>query len=255
MRIKSGGNDLIEDKDFIVDYSNNIEPGTATVTTKGIGNYSGKVKKTFTIKKRIDINAATVDDIPDQTYSGEALWPNPVVKLDDKTLTKGTDYTLAYKNNTNAGKASIVLSGIGNYKGTKSVEFTIKPAAQTITANDKTVAMGKTVTIDAIASNGGALSYKSGNIGVVKIDTSGKIEPVRVGATTITITAAKTANYATKTITVTVTKGDNPIVVKSKTATVSATKVKKKTQTISAKKVFSISNAQSKVNDYCCSVC
>ena len=41
----------IEDKDYTVSYSNNIEVGTATVTITGTGRYTGTTSKTFKINK------------------------------------------------------------------------------------------------------------------------------------------------------------------------------------------------------------
>ncbi len=40
---------LTADKDYTVEYKNNIKPGTATATIKGIGIYKGTVQKTFKI--------------------------------------------------------------------------------------------------------------------------------------------------------------------------------------------------------------
>ena len=41
---------LVKDRDYTVSYSNNVKPGTATVTITGIGNYAGTLTKTFEIK-------------------------------------------------------------------------------------------------------------------------------------------------------------------------------------------------------------
>ena len=41
---------LVSDRDYVLKWSGNIDPGTATVTITGIGNYSGRVVRTFTIK-------------------------------------------------------------------------------------------------------------------------------------------------------------------------------------------------------------
>ena len=46
-------------------------------------------------------------------------------------LTEGTDYTVTYKNNKAAGKATVTVKGMGQWEGTKSVSFTIKPKAVT----------------------------------------------------------------------------------------------------------------------------
>ena len=42
---------LEKNVDYTVKYENNIEPGTATVTVTGIGNYKGTITKTFTVRE------------------------------------------------------------------------------------------------------------------------------------------------------------------------------------------------------------
>ena len=66
-----------------------------------------------------------VSSIPSQTYTGDALRPQPVIKYNGKTLTKGADYTISYKNNTVPGTATATVNFSGNYSGTVSVKFTI----------------------------------------------------------------------------------------------------------------------------------
>ena len=48
--VKKGNAVLKNGTDYTVTYSNNIDAGTATVSVTGKGNYTGTVKKTFTIK-------------------------------------------------------------------------------------------------------------------------------------------------------------------------------------------------------------
>ena len=67
----------------------------------------------------------TVSAISDQTYTGSAITPTPVVKYNGTRLKKGTDYTATYSNNTKVGTAKITLRGKGNYTGTKTVSFRI----------------------------------------------------------------------------------------------------------------------------------
>ena len=65
-----------------------------------------------------------VEDIEDIVYTGKALRPEVKV-YDSKTLLSlNKDYTLTYKNNTNAGTATIVIKGKGNYAD--SVEKTFR---------------------------------------------------------------------------------------------------------------------------------
>ncbi len=58
-------------------------------------------------------------------YTGNAKKPAVVVKYGGKKLVKGRDYTVSYKNNKNAGKATVIIKGKGNYTGTKKKNFTI----------------------------------------------------------------------------------------------------------------------------------
>ena len=64
-----------------------------------------------------------------QTFNGQVLTPGVTVKLGNRTLTNGTDYTVSYSNNTNAGTAKVNVTGKGNYTGTASGSFTIYPAS------------------------------------------------------------------------------------------------------------------------------
>lgn|GEM_PF-4003036 len=66
-------------------------------------------------------------------YNGKKQQPKVTVTYNGKTLTLNKDYTAAYKNNKNSGKATAVVTGIGNYTGTKSVYFNILPKANKVT--------------------------------------------------------------------------------------------------------------------------
>lgn len=64
------------------------------------------------------------------TYTGSPITPAVSVTLKNGTqLIKGTDYTLAYTNHTNAGTATVTVTGIGNYIGTAKRTFVINKAA------------------------------------------------------------------------------------------------------------------------------
>ena len=75
----------------------------------------------------------SVDDVPDQTWTGEAIEPSVTVTYHselwgDKELVEGTDYTLSYANNVNVGEATITITGVGeHYAGTMEVNFNIVP--------------------------------------------------------------------------------------------------------------------------------
>ncbi len=75
------------------------------------------------------VEEVVVGNVANQTYTGSAITPNVSVKQGTKTLTKGTDYTLSYKNNINAGTATLTVTFKGNYASTPQVSrnFTINP--------------------------------------------------------------------------------------------------------------------------------
>ena len=129
---------LIHGKDFTVTYSGNNAVGTASYTVNGINNYLGEVSGTFAITKQqsggnggdtskvTSIGGASIAFAEEQyTYTGSAIEPAPVVTLNGETLTKGSDYTVSYTNNVNAGSATCTISGTGSYSGTRSAAFTI----------------------------------------------------------------------------------------------------------------------------------
>lgn len=129
VRINIDGKELKEGTDYEVSYNNNVLEGTASVTYTGIGDYFGTYTKHFTIvKKAISIKLANISVINDQTYNGNAIEPVVNVTFDNSTIYKGTDYTVSYTNNINAGIGTITITGIGNYDDTVTTTFKILPA-------------------------------------------------------------------------------------------------------------------------------
>ncbi len=126
--VKYGSFTFKNGTDYTLTYKNNVEIGTATVTIKGKGRLTGTKSVTFKVTP-IAISKATVSSIVSATYTGNAITPAVTVKLGTKTLKKNTDYTVSYQNNTNAGTATIVVTGKGIYGGTAKKTFTINPAS------------------------------------------------------------------------------------------------------------------------------
>lgn len=125
----SNGKKLIVDKDYTVEITDNRNAGLAAVTITGTGNYTGIAVKNFTIEPA-DLEKCTVTlSYTSTTFSGSAKKPAVVVKTaKGTTLKKGTNYTVTYENNKEAGTASVIVTGIGNYAGTVTKTFMIKPA-------------------------------------------------------------------------------------------------------------------------------
>lgn len=70
----------------------------------------------------------TIDDVPSADYTESAITPEPNVTINGKTLVKDTDYTFSYADNVNAGTASITVTGMGNYAGTRPRTSRLRPS-------------------------------------------------------------------------------------------------------------------------------
>lgn len=119
------GKFMVKGKDYTVSYANNKALGTATVTIKGKGNFTGSVTKEYSIVKG-DIAQATVT-CAKKTFNGKkaddfSYEPAVTVKIGKAKLKKDVDYQVTYENNTNAAILAgltpvVVVTPIGSYVG------------------------------------------------------------------------------------------------------------------------------------------
>lgn len=78
------------------------------------------------IRYAIDLSHASVSGLKKSyTYTGKALKPVPTVKMGNAKLKQNRDFKLSYKNNTQAGTATVTVTGTGNYYGTCKTTFKI----------------------------------------------------------------------------------------------------------------------------------
>lgn len=139
--------ELEQGSDYEVTYENNINAGTATIKITGKDIFCGTVERSFKITP--DENGMYVcyfaennETYLETTFKGKKVEPEVVID----GLVRGKDYTVTYVNNEKPGEARAELTGIGNYKGSETLYFTIYgklPAAdpiadQTYTGNEIT---------------------------------------------------------------------------------------------------------------------
>lgn len=137
---------------------------TVRVTAKDDSNFSGYAETQFSIISE-DANTFNVSGIdPSYEYTGADIKPTPVVKDGEKVLAENTDYTVSYSGNKNVGQATVTVTGIGNYTGTKVVNFDITAKPLTITANAKTITYGDTPANDGVTYSGFAGSETAANL-------------------------------------------------------------------------------------------
>ena len=105
------------------------EAGTYTVTLVGKGNYTGEVTFTQQITKQFVISKMNLGKIANQKYTGSVIEPKITLKNGKESLTEGVDYTVIYSNNVEVGTATITITGIGEYTGTRTATFKITGTA------------------------------------------------------------------------------------------------------------------------------
>ena len=127
--LKDGDIILTEDDYTVGDYSKNIEAGIYVITFTGKGNYTGSISGNYEIKGcNIEDATVTTDEL-EKVYTGEAQTVNLTVKIGEKQLVFGKDYTVSYEDALNVGTATATVEGTGNYAGQSknTVQFKIVP--------------------------------------------------------------------------------------------------------------------------------
>lgn len=149
----------------------------------------------------------TIGNISSYVYTGNSIKPTPVVKSGSKTLTKDTDYTLQYFDNTNVGTASVLVVGAGTYAGIAAVKtFTITQATGSLSYDQSSISKdyvkGSTVSNKLTKVGDGTMTYNSSNTAVATISASGVVTMKGPGGPiTITASMAGDKNYTAATAT------------------------------------------------------
>lgn len=150
--VTCGTSVLSQNTDYTVSFVNNVEIGTATVMIRAANNsnYVGSASATFNIGN--NVGGFIISGYGGSyTYTGYPITPSVIVESGTARLQEGTEYTVAYENNVNAGTASIIVTGTGKYAGTQTVNFVIEP--KNIQVCETTDVEDKTYTGDAYTPN------------------------------------------------------------------------------------------------------
>ena len=123
-----GGRKLSVGHDFSVSYSDNEKVGTALATIEGKGNFTGEKTAYFQIAKSDlgDCLVATKRNV--YLYKGDTVEPRIFVSFGDASLREGVDYKVAYSGNDAVRIGYATVSGMGEYIGSKTVDFAIVDA-------------------------------------------------------------------------------------------------------------------------------
>ena len=118
---------LSENRDYVLSYKNADKAGTATLTLTGKGAYGGMLKRSYKVGA-YDIagNKITVKLNSAYSYVKGGCKAEPTVAFGGTKLKLGSDYTLSYKQNNEAGaKATVIIKGKGNFAGSKEMLYTV----------------------------------------------------------------------------------------------------------------------------------
>ncbi len=139
-----------------------------------------------------NVSSLTIADVGPFTYNGLAQTPTPEVKDGETVLTKDTDYTLSYSNNTNVGTATVTVTGTENYTGTQDKTFEITQATPTATDDITSVDEDGSIVIDVLVND----SDGDGDPLTISGVTQGNHGAVENGATNVTYTPVGDYNGA-----------------------------------------------------------
>ncbi len=115
----------LKKSDYTADFYNNVNVGNASVVVTGKGDFDMLVSKAdFAIIAK-NIADVQFSSIPDQKYDGVAVTPEVSLKFGGQKLQEGKDYSITYENNNSIGTGTVRIKGMGNYKGTATVNFEI----------------------------------------------------------------------------------------------------------------------------------
>ena len=173
-----------------------------TLTISSNHNTSAEVSLAFTVDPK-SLDGAQVQVSGSYIYDGNAKEPsgeNVTVTLHGEPLTENTDYTLSYEDNTDAGEATVKVSGTGNYSGTVTGTFQIAKATPTVSD----VAVSSPATIYASTDISAITLTYTGTEGTVALD-AGQTLTVGEGTYNWTFTPTDTTNYTTATGSITLT--------------------------------------------------
>ena len=108
-----------------------LRTGTGYVTVTASANGYNSVSKDVKIvvsKKSLNNGLITLSETS-YVYDGTYKKPAATVTFGGKVLQEGKDYTISYRNNLNVGVTTVIATGMGDYTGYTSKNFTITKRA------------------------------------------------------------------------------------------------------------------------------
>lgn len=210
-------------KDYTYSYSKNKNIGTAVVTIKGKGNFSGTRKLTFKItgaeqklsyKKKIDVTYKEIGRKYKIGLSGVRERASVKYTSSDQKVAVVSNKGEITIKGTGTATIEIVCARTTNYKATTvKVSVRVRKQPKLAVQAGKLVYGGQTM-LQVSSQSRGKITYKSSTPGIVKVNAAGQMTGVKPGKAVITVSVAADETYTAnkKTISVTVEKASRNII-------------------------------------------
>lgn len=206
-----------QDYDYVYVYAHGTDVGQYGLTVVGYNNYEGEATAYFSITPRtVTAPTVTVSGAP-FVYTGSAIAPDVTVTDDLGHVIDPKEYSVSYKDNTNAGTATITVTDNdgGNYTVSGGTTFEIDKAAQTVAAGNVSGVYGETDKAVAVTAAIGDVTFVSSDESIVTVDAAGALAFHKSGTAEITVRAAGDANHYGAQTKVTVTVAKAPVTIKA----------------------------------------
>ena len=166
------GMSLKEGKDYTLSYSNNVQPGTATVTVTGIGNYTGTLYRSFIIEGKPSEPVINPTKPSQGTVTNPAAKPSSTTKVTPKPT--ATPKPKAVKAPANTSSLSVRSKAKGkatvSWKAVKGIT-----SYQVQYSNYKNMKKAKTVTLKSRSKSTTLKKLKRKKYCYVRIRTVKKV--------------------------------------------------------------------------------
>ncbi|MBQ1531313.1 MAG: Ig-like domain-containing protein [Solobacterium sp.] len=172
LKVYDGNKLLKKNTDYTVRYTDNLHTyGTPLLTITGKGNYTETIGIPFVIRQA-DLAEAAASDLS-VTYTAALKDPSPVVSYNGLKLREGTDYVIENRPFTSeleeGGIFELILTGINDFYGTRTVMMYVSPEAVRTVAVSKvssskispvSFVKGQKVDPASLTAAGAPLSFK-----------------------------------------------------------------------------------------------
>ena len=186
-----------------IDENVTITPTNESADPSGVTTYTFpmptdaniSVNVTAEFQARTSIANATINLAETSfTYDGETKEPAVSSVMLGQTTLNAADYEVSYSNNTDAGTATVTVTGKRNYTGTATTTFTIKQATFTPMVTLESWTYGSAPNSPSVQNNvsNGNVAYSYAVRGTTNFSET---VPTAAGEYTVKVTIATTGNY------------------------------------------------------------